>query len=170
MQCLGRVVGSLHDVRLRANRTRRTSSRGPGLLDHREGAFSHQAESGRIVAKHRDHVPARRQVRDREGDGEAASYTGIHAGKQSLRVDADLLLRGEFQDVGPWEWLMYKPRWGAFHRTRLEEHIRRLGVDTLVIAGCNFPNSPRTTIWKPVSATSASCSFAMPHPACTNAA
>ena len=54
-----------------------------------------------------------------------------------LLVDADLLLRGEFQDVGPVEWLMYKPRWSAFYRTRLEEHLRRLGVDTVVIAG--FP-------------------------------
>lgn len=65
-----------------------------------------------------------------------------------LRVNADLLLRGEFQDVGPAEWLMYKPRWGAFYRTRLEEHLRGLGVDTLVIAGCNFPNCPRTTIYE----------------------
>jgi nicotinamidase-related amidase len=65
-----------------------------------------------------------------------------------LRVDADLLLRGEFQVVGRLEWLMYKPRWGAFYRTRLEEHIRRLAVDTLVIAGCNFPSCPRTTIYE----------------------
>lgn len=65
-----------------------------------------------------------------------------------LLVDADLLLRGEFQHVGPAEWIMYKPRWGAFYLTRLEEHLRGLGVDTLAIVGCNFPNCPRTTIYE----------------------
>jgi nicotinamidase-related amidase len=31
-------------------------------------------------------------------------------------------------------------RWGAFYRTRLDEHLRSLGVTTLSFAGCNFPN------------------------------
>jgi nicotinamidase-related amidase len=43
---------------------------------------------------------------------------------------------------------MYKPRWGAFYGTPLEEHLRSLGVNTVIIAGCNFPNCPRTTIYE----------------------
>ena len=42
---------------------------------------------------------------------------------------------------------MWKPRWSAFHRTPLDDHLRRLGVDTVVLAGCNFPNCPRATLF-----------------------
>jgi len=66
----------------------------------------------------------------------------------SVALDADLLLSGEPQQVGSREWLMYKPRWGAFYRTALEGHLRALGVDTVVVCGCNFPNCPRTTIYE----------------------
>jgi nicotinamidase-related amidase len=66
----------------------------------------------------------------------------------SAALDADLLLSGEPQQMGRQEWVMYKPRWGAFYRTTLEEHLRALGVDTLVVCGCNFPNCPRTTIYE----------------------
>jgi len=43
---------------------------------------------------------------------------------------------------------MYKPRWGAFYDTLLDSHLHRLGVDTLVFTGCNFPNCPRTSIYE----------------------
>ncbi len=62
-------------------------------------------------------------------------------------LDPELLLRGELQELGAGEWAMWKPRWGAFHRTPLDEHLRGLGVDTVVVAGCNFPNCPRATIY-----------------------
>jgi nicotinamidase-related amidase len=58
------------------------------------------------------------------------------------------LLRGQFQEVGPHEAILYKPRWGAFYQTQLEAHLRARGVDTLVLAGCNFPNCPRTTLYE----------------------
>jgi nicotinamidase-related amidase len=64
------------------------------------------------------------------------------------RLDADLILSGKPQHLGPQEWAMYKPRWGAFYGTTLEEHLRSLDVDTLVICGCNFPNCPRTSIYE----------------------
>ncbi len=57
------------------------------------------------------------------------------------------LLAGELAEVAPGEVVMWKPRWSAFHRTRLHEHLTGLGVDTLVVAGCNFPNCPRATIF-----------------------
>lgn len=64
------------------------------------------------------------------------------------RLNADLLLRGEFQNVGPQEWIMYKPRWSAFYRTKLDEFLAARSVDTVVVCGCNFPNCPRTTIYE----------------------
>jgi nicotinamidase-related amidase len=63
-------------------------------------------------------------------------------------LDDELLLAGGFQPIGPNEVAMFKPRWGAFYRTSLEEHLRGLGVSTLVFAGCNFPNCPRTSIYE----------------------
>ena len=64
------------------------------------------------------------------------------------QLDSDLLLAGEFQSVGPSEWVMYKPRWGAFYGTRLEDLLRDLAVDTVVLVGCNFPNCPRATLYE----------------------
>ena len=43
---------------------------------------------------------------------------------------------------------MYKPRWGAFFRTTLQQHLEELSVTTIVLCGCNFPNCPRTTVYE----------------------
>jgi nicotinamidase-related amidase len=63
-------------------------------------------------------------------------------------LDADRLLDGAFQQVGPREWVTYKPRWGAFYRTGLEAFLDDRGVNTVVATGCNFPNCPRTTVYE----------------------
>jgi nicotinamidase-related amidase len=63
-------------------------------------------------------------------------------------LDSNLLLSGRLQQVGSSEWIMYKPRWGAFYGTPLEEYLRSLDISTVVITGCNFPNCPRTTIYE----------------------
>ena len=65
-----------------------------------------------------------------------------------LTLDDELLLSGRVQAVGPGESAIYKPRWGAFYETPLEEHLREQGVTTLVFCGCNFPNCPRTSIYE----------------------
>ena len=65
-----------------------------------------------------------------------------------VRLDADRLLNGEFQEIGPHEHVMYKPRWGAFYRTGLPDFLETRSVDTIVVCGCNFPNCPRTTIYE----------------------
>ena len=59
-----------------------------------------------------------------------------------------MLLSGELQQVGPREHVMYKPRWGAFYQTKLEQHLRDTGSNTMVLAGCNFPNCPRTSVYE----------------------
>jgi nicotinamidase-related amidase len=61
-------------------------------------------------------------------------------------LDDEVLLRGEAHQLGPQEYALYKPRWGAFYRTRLDELLRGHGVDTVVFAGCNLPNCPRASI------------------------
>lgn len=63
-------------------------------------------------------------------------------------LDAEALLKGEVQTWGNKEFVIYKPRWGAFFQTPLHSHLSTLGVDTLVICGCNFPNCPRATIFE----------------------
>jgi nicotinamidase-related amidase len=65
-----------------------------------------------------------------------------------VRLNSNLLLSGQLQQVGPMEWIIYKPRWGAFYNTLLEKHLHNLGVDTVVVCGYNFPNCPRTTIYE----------------------
>jgi len=65
----------------------------------------------------------------------------------NVRLDASLLLDGKFQSLGRHEWVMYKPRWSAFYQTPLEEHLKGLGITTLVITGCNFPNGPLASVY-----------------------
>jgi nicotinamidase-related amidase len=65
-----------------------------------------------------------------------------------IRLDSANLLKGELQHIGPKEWIMYKPRWGAFFRTPLETHLHDLDINTIVLCGCNFPNCPRTTVYE----------------------
>jgi nicotinamidase-related amidase len=80
--------------------------------------------------------------------GSAGSQIAPELLPNAIELDHELLLEGGFQQIGPAEHVMYKPRWGAFYETRLEEHLRDAGCDTLVFAGCNFPNCPRTSIYE----------------------
>jgi nicotinamidase-related amidase len=80
--------------------------------------------------------------------GSAGSQIATELLPNPVELDHELLLSGELQHVGPREHVMYKPRWGAFYQTKLEQHLRDTGSDTLVFAGCNFPNCPRTSIYE----------------------
>ena len=62
-------------------------------------------------------------------------------------LDYDSLLAGGVQYVAAGEVVMFKPRWSAFYRTSLDEHLRDLAVNTVVVAGCNLPNCPRATLF-----------------------
>ena len=66
----------------------------------------------------------------------------------AVRYDATLLLGGGIQSISKNEVIIYKPRWGAFYNTPLDDHLKSLGVDTLLFTGCNFPNCPRTSIYE----------------------
>ncbi|EKF22582.1 isochorismatase family protein [Mycolicibacterium hassiacum DSM 44199] len=64
-----------------------------------------------------------------------------------VSLDSERLLAGREQTVGAREVVLFKPRWSAFHRTRLEDWLRDQGCDTVVVAGCNLPNCPRATLF-----------------------
>jgi nicotinamidase-related amidase len=64
-----------------------------------------------------------------------------------VQLDSNALLAGKLQMLAENEWAMYKPRWDAFHGTPLEKHLRDLGITTVVVVGCNFPNCPRATVY-----------------------
>ncbi len=66
----------------------------------------------------------------------------------SMNLRANELLSGRLQRLGANEFVIYKPRWGAFYGTHLEEFLRQRDVDTLVFSGCNYPNCPRTSIYE----------------------
>ncbi|MGG0823476.1 isochorismatase family cysteine hydrolase [Paenibacillus turicensis] len=68
--------------------------------------------------------------------------------EQCPPLQGQLLLNGEFQQLGEYDWAMYKPRWGAFYQTDLEKFLSQKGIDTLIFAGCNFPNCPRTSMYE----------------------
>lgn len=65
-----------------------------------------------------------------------------------IKLNTDSLLSGGIQVLGPAEVVMYKPRWGAFYQTSLEQYLRDKDISTLVFSGCNFPNCPRTSIYE----------------------
>ena len=62
--------------------------------------------------------------------------------------DDALLLQNKPQLVGDSEWYVYKSRWGAFYKSCLEAHLHSLGVSTIILAGCNYPNCIRATVYE----------------------
>ena len=78
----------------------------------------------------------------------SSSSSSFSHSSSRLRLDTELLLQGEPQHITENEWIMYKPRWGAFYATPLENQLHKLNVNTVVICGCNFPNCPRTTVYE----------------------
>lgn len=66
----------------------------------------------------------------------------------TITLEPSRLLAGELQTISPQEWILYKPRWGAFYQTVLQQHLQVLQVNTVIVCGWNFPNCPRTTIYE----------------------
>lgn len=84
--------------------------------------------------------------------GTAAAQPGTDGARVPTRLldvepDWDLLRAAKPQPVGASEFVLYKPRWSAFHRTPLDGMLRDLCVSTVVVAGCNLPNCPRATLF-----------------------
>jgi nicotinamidase-related amidase len=64
------------------------------------------------------------------------------------RLDCAELLAGRPQELASREWALYRPRWGAFYRTGLDDHLQGLGVTTVAVCGCNFSTAIRATIYE----------------------
>ncbi len=63
-----------------------------------------------------------------------------------MRLSCAELLDGKPQRLADKEWALYRPRWGAFYKTCLEDHLRSLGVSTIAVCGCNFSTAIRATV------------------------
>jgi len=81
-------------------------------------------------------------------DSEGAELMADLKPSPEIRLNSAALLNGQVQPFGEHEWALYKSRWGAFYKTCLEDHLRALKVNTIVVTGCNFPNCPRATIYE----------------------
>jgi nicotinamidase-related amidase len=73
-----------------------------------------------------------------EVPGTSAALPAMHALVEAFRETGR-----EEEEV-----VIYKPRWGAFYGTRLEDHLRERQVSTVVLCGCNYPNCPRTSAYE----------------------
>jgi nicotinamidase-related amidase len=82
----------------------------------------------------------------RPGSSGAELVDALKPNDRSL--DAGLLMRGEAQELARNEYVIYKPRWGAFYQTPLEKFLKKHKINTLAFTGCNFPNCPRTSIYQ----------------------
>ncbi|MCZ4282986.1 cysteine hydrolase [Kiloniella laminariae] len=67
---------------------------------------------------------------------------------EEVRINPDILFDGKFQEIGPDESIFYRPRWGAFHGTSLEQELRSRGVDSLILCGFSFNTATRATIYE----------------------
>ncbi len=65
-----------------------------------------------------------------------------------LRLEPELLFSGAFQEIGDNERVFYRPRWGAFYGTRLEDELRALEISTLVLCGFSFGTGTRATVYE----------------------
>jgi nicotinamidase-related amidase len=65
-----------------------------------------------------------------------------------VRLEASHLIAGNVQELGSNEWAIYKPRWGAFHGTKLDALLNSLGVTTVIVCGFNFSTSGRATVYE----------------------
>ena len=67
---------------------------------------------------------------------------------REVRLDPEILFAGDFQEIGRREYVHYRPRWGAFHNTRLEDRLRAQNVNTLVVCGFSFSTGGRASIYE----------------------
>lgn len=67
---------------------------------------------------------------------------------KEVRLDPELLFSGDFQEIGSNEFVHYRPRWGAFHNTDLENRLREQKITTLVICGFSFSTGGRASVYE----------------------
>lgn len=68
--------------------------------------------------------------------------------RPSTSLDFHGLQEGKLQQFSSNEFAVYKPRWGAFYKTALEDFLRDRGVNTLIITGAFFQRCVQATIFE----------------------
>ena len=106
----------------------------------------YQADGSNVDLSRKESIEEGKQIVILGSDG--AELVDELKPSSNTRLDSELLISGYLQQIGKMEWIMYKPRWGAFYNTNLEKHLHNLGINTVVVCGCNFSNCPRTTIYE----------------------
>ncbi|MGI6206445.1 MAG: cysteine hydrolase family protein [Anaerovoracaceae bacterium] len=92
----------------------------------------------------------RRVYRDDGSDVEKTRLDSWLASGRPCSVSAEEYMSPDFvKGLEPenGDYVINKPRWSAFFGTELDVMLRRLGVDTVVIAGTTTPNCVRTTCY-----------------------
>ena len=80
-----------------------------------------------------------RRERIKESNGIVSPNTwGINIDKnilggKEIKLSIDILLQKRFQEVNENEWIMYKPRWGAFYNTELESFLTSKQIDSILV-------------------------------------
>ncbi len=83
--------------------------------------------------------------------GAPGAYTFPGLLPHAAEPDWPFLAQGNIQQLTDKEYLLAKPRWGAFHNTGLQGLLARLLVDSLLLVGTIFPNCVRATIYEALS-------------------
>ena len=95
-----------------------------------------------------------RCYRDDGSDVEHPRVKGWLKAGRPVSVSAQGILSGQFPEefgVKADDYIVVKPRFSAFFGTELDTLLRRLGVDSLLMAGTTTPNCIRTTAYDAVA-------------------
>ena len=95
-----------------------------------------------------------RCYRDDGSDVEHPRLEGWLKAGRPVSVSAQGILGGQFPEefgVKPDDYIVVKPRFSAFFGTELDTLLRRLGVDSLLMAGTTTPNCIRTTAYDAIA-------------------
>ncbi len=80
-------------------------------------------------------------------DVEITRYDGfVKAGGGCVRGTEGAEILDEIKPIEG-EYLIVKQRWSAFFQTELDNLLKRLGVDQIVVTGVQTPNCIRGTVW-----------------------
>ena len=95
-----------------------------------------------------------RCYRDDDSDVEHPRLESWLKAGRPVSVSAQGILSGQFPEefeVSGNDYIVVKPRFSAFFGTELDNLLRRLGVDSLLMAGTTTPNCIRTTAYDAIA-------------------
>lgn len=99
-------------------------------------------------------VFATRHYRADGSDVERCRYDAWLAGGKPLSEECEAELSDEYPaefELAPSDYYITKPRFSAFFGTSLDLILRRMGVDTVILAGTTTPNCIRTSCYDALS-------------------